>query len=102
MSEGKKDAVKAEAGKTVSVHYTGYFENGDIFDSSVQRGKPLDFQLGKGQVIKGWDEGISLMKVGDKLKLLIPYQLAYGEQGYSGAIPAKSNLIFDVELIDVK
>ncbi|MBI5541787.1 MAG: FKBP-type peptidyl-prolyl cis-trans isomerase [Bacteroidia bacterium] len=102
VSEGKKDAVKAEAGKKVSVHYTGYFENGDIFDSSVQRGQPLDFDLGKGMVIKGWDEGIGLMKVGDKLRLLIPYQLAYGENGYPGAIPPKSNLVFDVELMGVK
>jgi peptidylprolyl isomerase len=102
VSEGKKDAVKAEIGKTVSVHYTGYFENGDIFDSSVQRGQPLDFEIGKGMVIKGWDEGIGLMKVGDKLRLLIPYQLAYGEQGYPGAIPPKSNLVFDVELMGVK
>ena len=102
VSEGKKDASIALAGKTVSVHYTGYFENGDIFDSSVQRGQPLSFELGKGMVIKGWEEGISLMKTGDKLRLLIPWQLAYGEQGYPGVIPAKANLIFDVELIEVK
>jgi peptidylprolyl isomerase len=102
VSEGKKGNALAQAGKTVSVHYTGYFEDGNIFDSSVQRGQPLSFELGKGMVIKGWDEGISLMKTGDKLRLLIPYQLAYGEQGYPGAIPPKANLIFDVELMDVK
>lgn len=102
VSEGKKDASLALAGKTVSVHYTGYFEDGNIFDSSVQRGQPLSFELGKGMVIKGWEEGISLMKTGDKLRLLIPWQLAYGEQGYPGVIPAKANLIFDVELIEVK
>jgi peptidylprolyl isomerase len=102
VSEGKKDNLKAQAGKTVSVHYTGYFEDGNIFDSSVQRGQPLSFELGKGMVIKGWDEGISLMKIGDKLRLLIPWQLAYGEQGYPGVIPQKANLIFDVELMDIK
>ena len=102
VQEGKKGNAIAQAGKNVTVHYTGYFEDGKIFDSSVQRGQPISFELGKGQVIKGWDEGISLMKVGDKLRLLIPYQLAYGEQGYPGAIPPKANLIFDVELIDVK
>ncbi len=102
VSEGKKDNIKAQAGKTVSVHYTGYFQDGNIFDSSVQRGQPISFELGTGKVIKGWDEGISLMKKGDKLRLLIPYQLAYGEQGYPGAIPPKSDLVFDVELMDVQ
>jgi len=102
VSEGKKENVKAQTGKTVSVHYTGYFEDGKIFDSSVQRGQPISFELGQGRVIKGWDEGISLMKKGDKLRLLIPYQLAYGEQGYPGAIPPKANLVFDVELVDVQ
>jgi len=65
-------------------------------------GEVRSFELGTGKVIKGWDEGIALMKVGDKFRLLIPYQLAYGEQGYPGAIPPKSNLIFDVDLLDVK
>jgi len=102
ISEGKKDNPKAQAGKTVSVHYTGYLEDGTIFDSSVQRGQPLSFELGKGMVIKGWDEGISFMRVGDKLRLLIPWKLAYGVQGYPGVIPPKANLIFDVELMDVK
>lgn len=102
VSEGKNDSPKSQAGKNVSVHYTGYFEDGKIFDSSVQRGQPLSFELGKGMVIKGWEEGISLMKVGDKLRILIPWNLAYGEQGYPGVIPPKSNLVFDVELMDVK
>lgn len=93
--------TKAAPGKIVTVHYTGYFENGDIFDSSVERGEPIEFPLGKGMVIPGWEEGIGLLRVGDKAKLFIPYQLAYGESG-RGPIPAKSNLIFDVELIEVR
>lgn len=76
------------------------FIDGKIFDQS-QPGSPLSFQLGVGQVIKGWDEGIALMKVGSKYKLLIPYQLAYGEAKYPGAIPPKSNLVFETELISV-
>lgn len=95
------NGVKAAPGKIVKVHYTGYFENGSIFDSSVERGEPIEFPLGKGMVIPGWEEGISLLRVGDKAKLYIPYQLAYGESG-RGPIPAKSNLIFDVELVEVK
>lgn len=102
VEEVKKNRVKPVNGQTVIVHYTGYFEDGKIFDSSVERGEPFSFQLGKGMVIKGWDEGIALMNIGEKARLLIPYQLAYGEQGYPGAIPPKSNLIFDVELINVK
>lgn len=94
--------LKAEAGKTVKVHYTGYFEDGKIFDSSVERGEAIEFPLGQGRVIKGWEEGIALMRIGDKLRLIIPYNLAYGEQGRPPVIPAKSNLIFDVELVDVK
>lgn len=93
--------AQASAGKTVKVHYTGYFEDGKIFDSSVSRGEPIEFPLGKGYVIPGWDEGIALLKVGEKARLIIPYQLAYGEAGRPGAIPPKSNLIFDVELVDV-
>ena len=94
-------AVKAEPGKTVTVHYTGYFRDGKIFDSSVTRGEPFTFLLGRGQVIPGWDEGIALLKVGQKAHLIIPYNLAYGENGRSG-IPPKSDLIFDVELLGVK
>ena len=94
--------VKAMAGKTVKVHYSGYLADGKMFDSSVERGEPIEFKLGQGQVIAGWDEGISLMNVGDKFRLVIPYYLAYGENGRPPMIPAKSDLTFDVELIDVK
>lgn len=94
--------VKAEAGKTVQVHYSGYLADGKLFDSSVERGNPIEFKLGQGQVIQGWDEGISLMNVGDKLTLIIPYHLAYGETGHPPLIPPKAELTFDVELVDVK
>lgn len=94
--------VKAEAGKTVKVHYSGYLADGKMFDSSVERGDPIEFPLGQGMVIPGWEEGIALMHVGDKLRLVIPYFLAYGEQGRPPVIPAKADLTFDVELIDVK
>ena len=93
---------RAMPGKTVKVHYSGYLADGKMFDSSVERGEPIEFPLGQGQVIPGWEEGIALMNVGDKLRLIIPYQLAYGEQGRAPIIPAKADLTFDVELIDVK
>jgi peptidyl-prolyl cis-trans isomerase A (cyclophilin A) len=83
----------------IKVHYTGSFINGTIFDSSVQRGEPIDFNLN--QVIKGWTEGVQLMKEGSKYKFFIPYNLAYGERGYPGAIPPKSDLIFEIELIKI-
>ncbi|MGQ9847578.1 MAG: FKBP-type peptidyl-prolyl cis-trans isomerase [Bacteroidales bacterium] len=102
VQKAEKNAIKAEKGKTVKVHYTGYFEDNKMFDSSVERGTPFEFKLGTGMVIKGWDEGIELMHVGEKVRFLIPYQLAYGENGYPGVIPPKSNLIFDVELLEVK
>jgi peptidyl-prolyl cis-trans isomerase A (cyclophilin A) len=88
-----------KATDSVTVHYTGKFLDGKVFDSSVQRGQPITFGLG--QVIRGWTEGLQLMKEGSKALLYIPYQLAYGEQGYPGAIPPKSDLIFEVELIKV-
>ena len=94
--------AQAEAGKTVSVHYTGKLQDGKVFDSSVSRGDPITFQLGKGKVIKGWDEGIALMKVGGKAQLIIPPDLGYGESGAGGVIPPNATLVFDVELVDVK
>ncbi len=88
-------------GQTVTVHYTGWFTNGSKFDSSVDRKQPFKFVLGAGQVIAGWDIGVAGMKVGDKVKLTIPPELAYGREGYPGAIPPDSTLIFDVELLAV-
>ncbi|HEX8515588.1 MAG TPA: FKBP-type peptidyl-prolyl cis-trans isomerase [Bacteroidia bacterium] len=94
--------VKATAGKTVKVHYSGYLADGTLFDSSVERGEPIEFPLGQAYVIQGWEEGIALMSVGDKLRLVIPYLLAYGEEGRPPLIPAKADLTFDVELVEVK
>ncbi len=91
----------AKSGNTVKVHYTGYFSDGSIFDSSVERNDPFEFVLGQGSVIAGWDEGVALMKTGGKTRFIIPYTLGYGENAY-GPIPAKATLIFDVELIEVK
>ncbi len=93
---------KAAKQRTVSVHYTGTLADGSAFDSSYKRGQPITFTLGIGKVIKGWDEGIALLNVGGKAKLIVPYQLAYGELGRAPIIPPKATLIFDVELVDVK
>ncbi|QQS35858.1 MAG: FKBP-type peptidyl-prolyl cis-trans isomerase [Ignavibacteriales bacterium] len=95
----KGSGEKAVTGKEAAVHYTGYLLNGTIFDSSIPRKEPIEFILGKGMVIKGWDEGISLMSIGDKMKLIIPANLAYGERGSGDVIPPNSTLIFDVELV---
>jgi len=100
LQEGS--GVKAEKGKTVSVHYKGQLADGTVFDSSYKRNQPIDFALGKGQVIAGWDEGIQLLKVGDKARFVIPGDLAYGSAGAGGAIPPNATLIFDVELMAVK
>ncbi|ACL55265.1 FKBP-type peptidyl-prolyl cis-trans isomerase [Methylobacterium nodulans] len=94
------------AGQTVSVHYTGWLDEkgrkGKKFDSSVDRGQPLNFAVGTGQVIKGWDEGLSTMKVGGKRTLVIPPDLGYGARGAGGVIPPNATLIFDVELLGVR
>ena len=92
----------AVAGKNVTVHYTGWLTDGTKFDSSVDRGQPFQFPLGAGRVIKGWDEGVAGMKVGEKRKLTIPPDLGYGPQGMPPAIPPNSTLIFDVELLGVQ
>ena len=92
---------QAAAGQTVSVHYKGQLLDGTVFDSSYKRQQPIDFVLGQGQVIPGWDEGVSLLKVGDKARFVIPSDLAYGSRGAGGVIPPDAALIFDVELVAV-
>ena len=87
-------------GDLVTVHYTGWLTTGEKFDSSVDRDEPLRFVLGMGQVIAGWDRGVAQMKIGDKVRLTIPPELAYGADGYPGAIPPSATLIFEVELLD--
>jgi peptidylprolyl isomerase len=89
------------SGKSVTVHYTGWLEDGKKFDSSLDHGQPFTFRIGAGEVIPGWDEGVMSMRVGGKRKLFIPAQLGYGAAGAPGAIPPNANLIFEVELLDV-
>jgi len=88
-------------GEHVTVHYTGWFTNGQKFDSSVDRDEPFTFVLGAQQVISGWDLGVATLKIGDKVKLTIPPELGYGKAGYPGAIPPNSTLIFEVELLAI-
>jgi FKBP-type peptidyl-prolyl cis-trans isomerase len=92
----------AKEGSHVRVHYTGWLTTGKKFDSSVDAGKPFDFTIGNGEVIKGWEEGVAGMKVGGKRQLRIPPALGYGAEGYPGVIPANATLIFDVQLLGVQ
>jgi len=95
------NGAEAQAGKKVTVHYVGTLTNGQKFDSSRDRGKGFSFKLGAGEVIKGWDQGVAGMKVGQMRKLTIPPQLAYGDRGFPPVIPPNSTLVFEVELLEV-
>jgi peptidylprolyl isomerase len=98
VEEGTGD-IPAD-GSLVRVHYSGYLaDDGQMFDSSVERGEPFAFTLGQGEVIQGWDEGVAMMKVGEKRKLIVPAALGYGDTGFPGVIPAGATLVFDVELL---
>jgi peptidylprolyl isomerase len=94
--------ARPKPGDSVTVHYTGWLKSGQKFDSSVDRGQPLVFRLGRGRVIKGWDEGVGSMRVGGKRKLVIPAHLGYGDRGAGGVIPPGATLIFEVELLAVE
>ncbi|MES9898194.1 MAG: FKBP-type peptidyl-prolyl cis-trans isomerase [Sedimenticola sp.] len=95
------DGEVAATGRKVLVHYTGWLTSGEKFDSSLDRNSPFNFNLGAGQVIRGWDEGVQGMKVGGKRKLTIPPQLGYGAAGAGGVIPPNATLVFDVELLEL-
>ena len=96
------DSIQPNRGQMVAVDYSGYLTDGTLFDSSVDRGKPIEFPVGNGSVIKGWDEAILKMHKGDKARLIIPASLAYGERGAGRVIPPNATLIFDVVLLEVK
>ena len=94
--------VQPQAGQTVAVHYTGWLTDGTKFDSSRDRGRPLEFPVGQGRVIKGWDEGIAAMHVGEKRTRVSPPSLGYGARGAGGVIPPNATLVFKVELVDAR
>lgn len=99
IREGSGVEVKSD--DAVSVHYTGMFPNGDKFDSSVDRGTPFSFKVGAGMVIRGWEEGVKGMRVGEKIKLTLPPELAYGTAGAGGVIPPNATLVFEIELLAI-
>lgn len=96
------NSVKAQKGKVVDVHYTGFLTDGKVFDSSIPRNEPFRFALGQHMVIEGWEEGIALMHVGDKYRFIIPADLGYGAHGAGSDIPPNATLLFDVELVNVR
>lgn len=100
LKEG--EGASPKKGQKVTVHYTGWLENGKKFDSSVDRGQKFQFNIGQGQVIKGWDEGVIGMKIGEKAKFTIPADMAYGTRGAGGVIPPNATLIFEVELFSAQ